>query len=250
MSDVFKSTSVYTGVNSTAGSKQVRSSLSLITTDRQHPARRQVETFIANGFATHYNAHICSFMPVLIALEVNGVKAAVGARCAFESHATHPLFIEQYLTVPVEKALLEVGITVSRQEIAEVGNLFSSASRYTLPLLLSLFILLKNSGTEYLVFSATAKLQKMLDAAALPLVTLADADKAKLMSKGDNWGSYYETTPKVMSLSLRDVTRHVTANGPLHSYYQQAMALIASSVNELPHFGVIRGKQNEAPYVA
>ena len=204
-------------------------SLAFITASLTHPARHNIETFIANGFATRYDAHISSFMPMLFALEVNGIKAAVGTRCCATHNTHHALFIEQYLDIPIEVALEAHEIFVQRGDIVEVGNLFSSSSRYTLPLLLSLFFLFSQVGKKYLVFSATTQVQQLLQGAGISLTTLAHADVNKLAADRDDWGSYYDTAPQVMALSLQEVTHHVMRSSSLRQYYQQAVGLIAST---------------------
>ena len=78
--------------------RRQRTSLAFVAANLTYPARQQIETFIANGFATRYNAHITSFMPMLFALEFNGVKAAAGARCS-ATDSTNPVSYT-HLTLP------------------------------------------------------------------------------------------------------------------------------------------------------
>lgn len=210
---------------------QNRSELSLITATQKHSARGRIETFIANGFATRYDAHITSFMPVLFALETGGVKAAVGARLGAQNNQHCPLFVEQYLSTSIEAVLAQQSIEVERAQIAEVGNLFSSASRYTLPLLFSLFFMLKQCGSKYLVFSATSYLKLLLCRAGLELIPLAQADMSKLSTSNDDWGTYYDTAPEVTALSLEKVTRHTAHCPKLNAHYQYAIGLITKSAN-------------------
>ncbi|MDO6540590.1 thermostable hemolysin [Alteromonas stellipolaris] len=211
---------------------KLRTSLAFVAANVTHSARQQIETFISNGFATRYNARITSFMPMLFALEVNGIKAAVGARCGATGSMNHVLFIEQYLVMTIESALQHHGISAKRHEIVEVGNLFSSSSRYTLPLLLSLCFLFSQLGKKHLVFSATKQLKQLLQGAGISLTALADADAKKLVSNHDDWGAYYDTAPQVMALSLRNVTHHVMRSAPLRKYYLQAIGLVAASDSE------------------
>lgn len=228
------------------------SSLSLIAADTSHLARKQIETFIANGFATHYGAALSpsTFLPVLFALEVKGVKAAVGARFGVEDNTPAMLFIEQYLEHPVEVALANKGINVQRQHIVEVGNLFSSSSRYTLPLLLSLFFMLKQCGSEYLVFSATTQLKQLLQGAGIELISLACADASKLAPSANNWGTYYDTAPEVVAISLKSVTHHVTHSASLNSYYQQAIGLISENATALSTNAYLSCLSKETSHVA
>lgn len=230
--------------------RRLRTSLAFVTANVTHPARQQIETFITNGFATRYDARITSFMPTLFALEVNGIKAAVGARCGAIGSTKHVLFIEQYLVIAIESALQRHGIRAQRHEIVEVGNLFSSSSRYTLPLLLSLFFLFSQLGKKHLVFSATSQVKQLLQGAGISLTSLAQADAKKLVSNHDDWGSYYDTAPQVVTLSLREVTHHVMRSATLRKYYQQAVGLIAGSDSEQQLSGTLVCQQKGASHVA
>jgi hypothetical protein len=207
--------------------------LTFIAAKHGHNARRRIEAFIASGFKARYNARVTSFMPMLFALDAKGVKAAAGARFAAYDGQYNSLFIEQYLNTSVETALTLQGITVNRAHIAEVGNLFSSASRYTLPLLFALFFVLKRCGSKYLVFSATSQLTSLLMGAGIQLLPLVKADASKLKGNSDDWGTYYDTAPQVTALSLHHVTQHIIGCPELNAHYQRAIELISANVDAL-----------------
>ena len=209
--------------------RRQRRSLAFVAANLTYPARQQIETFIANGFATRYNAHITSFMPMLFALEFNGVKAAAGARCSATDSTNHALFIEQYLDSTIEGELLRHGISTQRHEIVEVGNLFSCSPRYTLPLLLSLCFLFSQLGKKHVVFSATTQVKKLLQNSGVSLIFLAPANAKKLVSSHDDWGTYYDTAPQVIALALKEVTHQVMNSVLLRQYYQKAIGLITGS---------------------
>ncbi|WOI38934.1 thermostable hemolysin [Alteromonas sp. CI.11.F.A3] len=234
----------------TSQQRRLHSPLTFVAANVTHSARQSIETFITNGFAARYNARITSFMPMLFALEVNGIKAAVGARCGATGSMNHVLFIEQYLVITIESVLLHHGISAKRHEIVEVGNLFSSSSRYTLTLLLSLCFLFSQVGKKHLVFSATKQLKELLQGAGISLTALANADAKKLESNHDDWGTYYDTAPQVMTLSLRNVTHHVMRSAPLRKYYLQAIGLIAGSDNEQQLSDTLVCNQKGASHVA
>lgn len=58
---------------------------------------------------------------------------------------------------------------------------------------------------------------------------MAPADARKLISSQDNWGTYYDTAPQVIALSLKEVTHQVVNSVLLRQYYQQAIGLITGS---------------------
>lgn len=250
MSQVLPSAAALLFNQSATQNLQNKPELSLIAATQKHSARRRIETFIANGFATRYDAHITSFMPVLFALETSGVKAAVGTRLGAQNKQHYPFFIEQYLSTSIEAVLAQQFIKVDRAQIAEVGNLFSSASRYTLPLLFSLFFMLKQCGSKYLVFSATSQLKSLLCGAGLELIPLAQAEMSKLTTSNDDWGTYYETAPEVTALSLEQVTRHIAHYPKLNAHYQYAIGLIAKNVNSAGKSPCIQMDDKEIANVA
>ncbi|MFX5141988.1 thermostable hemolysin, partial [Acinetobacter baumannii] len=49
-----------------------------------------------------------------------------------------------------------------------------------------------------MVFSATGQVAAMVDKVGLPTRALALADPARLTGSVDDWGSYYESAPRVM----------------------------------------------------
>ena len=89
---------------------------------RQTPGRAEVQAFVQGIYAKRYGAHITEFAPVLLALRdaQGGLVAAVGYRCA----ALEPLFLERYLDIPVEQALLGASAPSSaRRDMVEVAHL-------------------------------------------------------------------------------------------------------------------------------
>ncbi|MBU3022026.1 thermostable hemolysin [Aestuariibacter sp. A3R04] len=220
-----------TSVASAINRRHVTSSLSkgsrLLIAGEEHSKRKQIETFIANGFCTHYNATISQFMPLIFALEQNGIKAAVGVRYGIHREKEHPLFVEQYLTMPIENTLVQHGINTNRADIVEVGNLLSCSARYTIPLLLSLLICLKKLNVQYLIFTATSQLAQLLRGAGITLRSLGKADPARLTEHRETWGTYYDTAPEVMALSLDTTSRCIQSCASLNTHYQNAIRLIS-----------------------
>src|SRR6185295_7360206 len=94
---------------------------------RDHPARASLERFIVDGYARAYGARVAHFADFLVGLssERGEWSAAVGYTVADRQ----PLFMEQYIDVPVEKLLSRVvGARVVREDVVEVGNLVAAGS--------------------------------------------------------------------------------------------------------------------------
>jgi hypothetical protein len=167
---------------------------------QQHPLRYTAESFIKAGFAKAYAADIDVSMPTIIALQKAQFKAALGVRSAQQA-----LFVEQYLSRPIEKELALASIMAKRNEIVEIGHLYSNTSSFTLSLLIVTALVLRKQGYQSMVFTATSQLANLFQKFGLKPTFLAEADPAKLSASKQNWGTYYATSPKVMVLQLDEV---------------------------------------------
>ncbi|WP_181898375.1 thermostable hemolysin [Alteromonas aestuariivivens] len=204
----------------------------LITASAISPNRKHVETFIANGYANAFNANIRHFYPVLVAVDSNGVRAALGLRSAQQ-----PFFTEQYLPEPLTESLARKGIVVPRNEIIEVGNLCSVSSRFTLPLLLAVCSGVFIRGKRYLIFTATQKLKEFFCRNDLSLHYLADAREACLKEPKDDWGSYYQTNPQVFALAVEDVVRLMLSEPGLRRLWNEVSGQLAPLDQQLRCLG-------------
>jgi hypothetical protein len=175
-----------------------------------HPERPALEAMIAATYAEKHGARICSFMPTLLALKdaAGSVRAVAGIRAA----AGETLFLEQYLDDPVEQALaVAIGRPVGRNAIAEVGNLAARECRSACRLAILLPGWLGERGHEWVVFTATSVVRGILQGLGSRVVELAPASPARLRQRQDDWGSYYNTDPRVMAAYLpagATLTRH------------------------------------------
>lgn len=161
-------------------------------------ARRDLETFVKDGFAKKYQADVNTFMPILFGIKAQGLRAVMGVR-----RGTQPLFVEQYLPVSITESLEKHGIWTKRTCVAELGNLYSQNQRFTLPLLMTVVMGLYLSEVNYLVFAGTDKVRQLLGKLKLPLTFLADANPNLLKNDDTQWGSYYDNNPKVMFLDVK-----------------------------------------------
>lgn len=194
--------------------------------DETHSDRAAADAFIHDGFKKAYSADIHVSMPWVIALEKSGFKAALGMRSA-----RHTLFIEQYLSLPIEKALVSFGQEQCRAKIAEIGHLYSNSSNFTLSLLVVTSLLLHKQRYTSMVFTATEQLADLLTKFGLHPSFIAHADPAKLLLSGLYWGSYYDTRPKVMVLKLTDVVSLIASNKLFKAMAEQLAPQIESLVS-------------------
>lgn len=162
-----------------------------------HPARGEVEQFIAHVYRDRYGATLHAFMPHLLAFrDAQGqLVAAVGMRGGSEG----PLFVEQYLDAPVQALLGQREIAkVSRDRIAEIGNFAATTPGVARELIVRLTDMLHASGVRWVLFAATQQLRNTLDRLHLETVELGEARPERLSGDASRWGSYYEARPKVV----------------------------------------------------
>jgi hypothetical protein len=200
--------------------------------------RKNVEHFIRQGFVKTYNANVAISMPWLLSVKDAKYKAALGIRSAVDT-----LFIEQYLSEPIEQAIAKNlskrdiecsgNNAISRHEIAEIGHLYSNGKRFTLPLLLVTAISLFCNDYKYMVFSGTEHVLKLIAKAGVNCWFIAKAKKESLNGAQDNWGSYYETNPKVVIISLLEVMTLINNHPVYASMFEHLNKKIAKTTSSL-----------------
>ena len=136
-------------------------------------------------------------MPRLLGLEAgdSSLHGAVGYRSAGE----HPLFLERYLDLPIEQAIRQrFGRTVARDEIVEVGNLAAAGVGTARRLIVALTDLLAAEGFRWVAFTGTATLLNSFLRLGLSPCVIGLADPARVGDELPDWGTYYDTGPRVM----------------------------------------------------
>lgn len=175
----------------------------LIVCDRQDDRRQELEDFVRAAFAKKHGARVCSFLPSMFA-----TRNEAGRLCGvagFRSAGDESLFLERYLSEPVEQAIQTAsGRQVSREQIVEVGNLAGVSCRAAVRLVLQLPQLLLSRGQQWIVFTATDAMRQLLAGYGAPLIELAPAVASRVTGLGDEWGRYYQTDPRVMVGYLPD----------------------------------------------
>lgn len=158
--------------------------------------RVAVEEYIRAKFKRIYGARILHFLPYLLSLRYqDNLSAVVGIRAA----ESGPLFLEQYLDQPVEQALgLHFREVVDRGKIVEIGNLVSGRNGSSQSLFIFLTALLDRIQREWVIFTATWEVEKLLGKLNIPLIKFAEAEQDRLKKSEEYWGSYYDNNPYVM----------------------------------------------------
>lgn len=166
--------------------------------------RALVEQYVSDRFQEIHGATIRDFMPLLLTMSCNSrFSAAVGIRPAQEQ----ALFLEQYLSETVEKAISRTaGHAVERGSVSEIGNLVATKRGSSQLLFLILTAVLQATDSEWLVFTATPGVQKSIRRLGFRFHTLGDADPSLLDEPSclNDWGSYYESQPQVVAGSLSE----------------------------------------------
>lgn len=162
----------------------------------QDAVRERVESYIAQRYRQRYGARLREWLPVLVSLQMDGqIVAAAGYR-----DAGQPLFLERYLSAPVEQYIRENGAPVRRDRIVEVGHFAAmrpGGGRQLVPLLAAH---LHRRGYEWAVSTLTAELHHLFARMGLAHRSLGIASAAHLDERErDDWGDYYAHGPEVFS---------------------------------------------------
>ncbi|MFO8142119.1 MAG: thermostable hemolysin [Marinobacter sp.] len=141
---------------------------------------------------------------------IDVLMAAVGVRNASRER----LFLEDYLSVPVEAVMPEPGAERSRiAEIAHLAGVEAGVSRY---LFASLSVWLDGNDYDWVVCTGTDQLRNSFHRLGIATHVLAAADPAKLPDNGAGWGRYYDHHPVVMAIRVADGISALRAAGLLN----------------------------------
>ncbi|WDE07675.1 thermostable hemolysin [Thalassomonas viridans] len=191
---------------------------------RTSSERNRVERFISEGFKRAFDAQIDNFLPAIITIKNRGdIKAALGIRSA-----RTPLFIEQYTKTPVQELAYFKQKMVKRPNIAEIGNLYSSSSRFTISLFLTMGVALYLNGYSHLVFAGTKQVIELLSSTGSKTHFLCHADKGALDDEQSSWGSYYQAKPQVVAVDLLQIMCVINNNAKYSAMFNQQTPQIAA----------------------
>jgi hypothetical protein len=178
-------------------------SLRMATAEIGSLERAEIESFVGDAFVRKHDATVTSFMPTLLSFRdmAGSLRGAVGLRNAGD----HPLYLEQYLDRPVELAIASaMGCPTGRRQVVEVGNLAGANCRAAVRMVALLPAYLLAHDYQWIVFTATSAVREILLGFGAPLVELARAESTRVALGSDQWGSYYETDPRVFAGFLPD----------------------------------------------
>ncbi|MYM64914.1 thermostable hemolysin [Pseudomaricurvus sp. HS19] len=175
--------------------------------DADSPQRQQCEHYITSQYSTVYGARLKAFLPQLLSMSRDGeLQACVGLRAGAET----PLFLEHYLDMPVEQAIAAVcRRPVNRHSIVEIGNLVSTQGGGSLLLFLLMAESLEKAGFQWLVFTATPQVEKLVKRLGVEPCFIASADGERLGAQLQDWGSYYRSRPNVMAVNITSALQAV-----------------------------------------
>jgi hypothetical protein len=168
-----------------------------------HADRALAEQFIGQRFAESFGSRVEAFMPRLFTLrnQDGEICGALGLRSA-----SNRLFLEQYLDLPIEKAVAaRAARPVLRQTLVEVGHFsgnFPGAVRAMIQLLTER---LYREGFEWVTFTGTASLRNAFSRLGLSPLVLQAADVNRLPAEERAaWGSYYGHEPLVLVGNIKE----------------------------------------------
>ena len=206
--------------------KKLNFEIQLASLDSEH--RDEIETFIKQGFLTAYNAKVSITTPHLLALTNGNYKAALGIRRGHDN-----LFLEQYISGSIDQQPVFMDNHIKRQEIVEISHLFSNAKRFTIPLFMVTAVSLFCHEYKYLVFSGTEKVINIIGKSGVPYDVIGIAEQNKIKTSADDWGTYYSTNPKIISVSLSEVMSLIAKHPLYQKMFQSLDGQIAKICQQL-----------------
>ena len=185
-------------------------------TTHDSPERDAVERFLENEFSRAYMANITQHYPTLMSVqdEDRNILGALGFRYADQE----TLFLETYLDAPVEQLVSSAyEKQILRREIVEVGSLASHGNGSSIFLFTALTAYMTYQGLNYITVTATDFLHRYFTMLGLHSFTLGVADQSRLPDGGASWGSYYDTSPRILAGSImpsyEKLQRHLQLQG-------------------------------------
>lgn len=169
---------------------------------RDSIVRHTLESRVRSGFGHHFDACIEGFMPDLAAYRhVSGATGVIGIRGANDER----LFLESYLDQPVESVISDSARRpILRREVVEVGQFIVDDKAIVLDFFRDLVPFLRSRGYEWVCFTGTNRIRKLLTKVGFFGKPVAMATKDKVGSDALNWGTYYQFEPCVIVGKLSD----------------------------------------------
>jgi hypothetical protein len=211
---MFMALSPHSSARAAPGGPAVPGSLTpqrLTVHGRDDPSRAEVESFIARVYASRHGAQVQHFAESLVALrQGNSIVAAAG----YTPAGTAPLFLERYLSAPVQVLLAaRTPLPVPRAGVVEVGHLAAERAGEGRRLIFLLAPHLASLGVQWVASTLTSELRQLFVRIGVTPHVLAAADPAALGPEARQWGSYYTHQPVVVAGHLPRVLQQWKSGG-------------------------------------
>ncbi len=174
--------------------------------------RAEVERFISERFFESFGSRVQAFMPRLFSLRgpAGVIHGAFGLRSA-----QRRLFLEQYLDLPVDRAIAaRTGGKVERGGVVEVGHFSGSFPGAVRAMICLLTEQLQAENVEWVAFTGTMKLRNAFARMGLSALDLAAA-RAECLPSDERaaWGRYYDDAPRVLVGKVSEGYRVLIGSG-------------------------------------
>jgi len=200
--------------------------------------RAEVEQYVGDKFESSYGASLAQFLPLFLTLRCSdNLSASAGVSLGA---ASEKFFLEQYLDAPVEKELEQLcGESVSREQLAEIGNLVATTLGASRLMFIILASILNQAGYEWMVFTATKPLLRSLQKMGFETQVIAQAKPNRLDTNSSaDWGSYYDNQPQVVAGRLSNAQEAVEARNLFNlvqNFYKSEIDSLAMEVRRQGH---------------
>lgn len=165
--------------------------------NQDDPAFGQITRYTQARFLDAYGARPIIHAPHF--LTIRSGDGQIVATAGLRGAADEPLFLEQYLGQPVERAIHAIsGHDICRSEIIEIAHLACSKRGMSRFLFVAMTALLVQWQYRWIAFTGTKAVRHIFDSLNMAPVTLAPADPRHLPDQGQSWGRYYDQEPHVM----------------------------------------------------
>ncbi|MCL1124357.1 thermostable hemolysin [Shewanella surugensis] len=163
--------------------------------------REKIECYIARKFQQIHQAKITHFMPILLEMSLKEHPQAV---VGLMPGSSEKFFLEQYLSVAAETLISTVTHQpIERHSIVEIGNLAITHNGSGLILFSLMANMLINAHYQWIIFTATDEVKRLLRRLNIELIPIADAHPE---INQNHWGSYYNNNPQVITADLKKIT--------------------------------------------
>ncbi|WP_248293303.1 thermostable hemolysin [Achromobacter sp. Bel] len=164
--------------------------------------RARIASYIQRRYQQRFGATLKEWLPILVSVQKDGeILAAAGYRSADD-----PLFLERYLSAPIEQYVRDQDAPVARNVIVEVGQFAAvrpGAGRLLVPLLARH---LHGEGFDWAVSTLTIELHHLFSRMGLAHQPISAATWGHLNEQErKDWGNYYAHAPTVFAGRLNAI---------------------------------------------